>query len=248
MFESVLIANIVFIIFGVLLLYSLIINFSIEQITLTVAFVFLLKLHVNQELNLLIHPRYFWLVYSALVVIYILIVLNKTKRKFPSKNKILLSLLNLIFIVGILADFQPLSSAARQSNFDTNNITQLSRDLRFTNFTQNTDDFQLEDWLTLFSLDPEPAKYESKEIKVEGFYFIDQSGEPMIAKYILSCCAADARIMGIWLADRLPYQSDQWVELSGTLTEIEMEGVRTIAIKVNEHKKIPTPDIPYVTN
>lgn len=248
LFESALIANIAFIIFGVLLLYSLVTRFTIEQLTLVIAFIFLLKLHFFQELNLLIHPRYFWLIYFALFSLYFIIVFSKNKTKLTRANKVLMILLNLVFIVGIFAEFRPLSASARQNNSDTNSLTQLSRDLRFTSFTQNTDGFKLEDWITLFSINPEPTKYKDKEIKVDGFYFIDQSGQPMIAKYILSCCAADARIMGVWLQDQLPYKQDQWIEINGTLGEIDMSGVRSIAIKVNEHKKVPTPDIPYVTN
>ncbi len=247
MFESPLLANIFFIVFGVMLLYSLVTNFTLEQVTLVVLFSFLTKLYISQELNLLIHPRYFWMVYSSLVFVYFLILFNKSRPKITTQKKITFVLLNLIFILGTVIHFQPLSSASKQTNFDTTNISQFSRDLRFTNFNQNTEGFELEDWIAVFSIDPEPSKYQDNKIKVTGFYFLNSDGEPMIAKYILSCCAADARIMGVWLTESLPYDPDQWIEIEGTLQEIKIDDIRTIGIKIETHKDIPTPQDPYVT-
>lgn len=220
-----------------------------ERIILLLGTIFLGKLIYSNELNLLIHPRYFWLVYIAIVIMALFIVAPDRSHQHQKHNW-LIYLLAIFFISGSLVSLKPLSSSANahQTSSDIVNNAQYSRNKRLTNFTVNTEERSLPDWVTMFSLNPEPSKYEGQKIKVTGFYFLDENGEALIARYAMSCCIADARILGIPLSEKLNYESNTWLEIAGTIQSAEKDGQRYAEIKVNNHQVIPTPDDPYITN
>ncbi len=205
------------------------------------------KITFMGELDLLIHPRYFWLIYLSIVIIFLILVfvspVKSKKMQFPYL------ILTLCFIWGIVIDLNPLSSNAQQQV--SNYISTKNNDLRsqyITNFNIDTGNMDLEELLKVLSVNPEPKNYEGKEVKVSGFYFEDRRGEPMIAKYVLSCCAADARIAGVWLNENLNLDPDTWIEINGVLTEKELEGVRFVSIAPEKITIIEIPDTPYATN
>lgn len=248
MFTSPILAKIVLGIIAVVFLYSTFANFTYVKLSLAIVFIFLMKLILSEEIALLIHPRYFWLTKAAAVAIFaILFLCRKDHQKVRGIHFILLTILNLALVFSIFVEFKPLSSGAQgPSNFSIN-VSRLSREKRLTNFRTNTNNLTLEDWLSMFSIDPEPSRYTGKKVKVNGFYYENQDGQPAIGKYIISCCVADARIMGIWLTKPLNYNEDTWLELEGTLKEIELNGQRDIAIEVISTKQISAPKDPYAT-
>lgn len=219
----------------------------LSKITVLAGLACLIKMTYMGELGLLIHPRYFWLIYLSIAILCATFlftpVAKSSKAKFPTLA------LTLFFIIGTLIDIQPLSSNAQQQV--SNYISTQNQDIRnqyTTNFYVDTATLSLEELLSVFSVDPEPKNYEGKEVNLTGFYFENASGTPMIAKYILSCCAADARMVGTWLTDNIELEPDTWIDISGTLTEIEIEGIRSVGIQVKEYEVIETPKSPYVTN
>lgn len=220
-----------------------------ERIIFLLGTIFLGKLILTKELNLLIHPRYFWLVYIAAVIMAFFIFLPDKKHEHHKHNWFIY-LLGIFFIGGSLITLKPLSSSANahQTSSDIINNTQYSRNKRLTSFTVNTEERSLIDWVTMFSLNPEPSKYEGQKIKVTGFYFLDENGDGLIARYAVSCCIADARILGIPLSEKLNYDSNTWLEISGNIQSAEKDGQRYSEIKVSSQQIIPTPDDPYITN
>lgn len=219
------------------------------RITLILCAVFLGKLIMSQELSLLIHPRYFWLVYLSFGVITILALLPEKKHHHSGTN-LLNYILMAAFVFGTMISLQALSSkaAALQSTDQIINNAQYSRNKRLANFTINTEDRSLQDWVTMFSINPEPDKYQNQKIKVTGFYFLDDEGSPLIAQYAVSCCIADARIIGIPLSETLAYSENTWLEIEGTIDSAEKDGQRFAQIKVLNKKTISTPNDPYITN
>ena len=222
--------------------------FRLEKLTLILAAIFLTKLLMTNEVALLIHPRYFWMIKFSFVVIMIVLFFDRSQSKI--KNKKLTILLNLFLIGGTLIELQPLSAFTEsgQSLTTNYNIDDYSKQKRTTNFSLNSEDLTLEDWITRFSLDPEPSHYTGQKVKVSGFYMTDATGRPMIARQIINCCAADARIIGIWLTKPLNYKENTWFEVEGTMSIIEEKDFRSVAIEVKKHQEIEPPDNPYVTN
>jgi len=76
------------------------------------------------------------------------------------------------------------------------------------------------DWLVEFRTAKDPAAFEGKEAKLVGFVYRDDrfaQEEFMVARFVVSCCAADAAPLG--LVVRWPnsptLNDDQWVEVKG---------------------------------
>lgn len=248
MFESAILAKIVFGLGSIVFLYSIFGNFSYVKLTLGIIFIFLMKLIISEEIALLIHPRYFWLTKAAALVIFgIIILCRKEKERLSRGIMVMLTVLNIVLITCLFVKFKPLSAGSQGTSNLSVNIAQFSRNKRLTNFHTDTNTLGLQDWLSMFSVDPEPSRYAGKKIKVTGFYYSSTDGQPAIGQYVISCCAADARIMGIWLEKPLSYAPDTWLELEGTLKEININGQRDIAIEVTKEKQIPTPKDPYAT-
>ena len=76
----------------------------------------------------------------------------------------------------------------------------------------------------------------------------------MISRYVISCCAADARIVGI------PVQMDEkivsgisdlnvneWIEIQGKFQTDEIEGEQMVVIAPVAFQRISEPQNPYET-
>lgn len=226
-------------------------NFPFEKITVYLAIMLLVKLSYTGELNFLIHPRYFWLVYCSIGILSFVAIFENSKSRIHGRQKVMIIALNFFMIAGLFINFQPLTSFAQgqkvASSAQTSTIN-YGRSKRLTSFSADTEDRSLQDWVTIFNINPEPTKYEGQPIKVKGFYFIGESGQPQIARYTLNCCAADARIISINLAKNLNHPENTWLEISGKLQLLETENGREIAIDIQEEKVVPTPSNPYIVD
>lgn len=90
-----------------------------------------------------------------------------------------------------------------------------------------------------------------KEIKIKGFIFYPNDTPDdmvLISRYAMTCCAADASVVGIFT--RIP-KSDQlkegtWVEVQGVLEFMETEHGRFPFTKPTQYHKVDAPKDPYV--
>lgn len=107
----------------------------------------------------------------------------------------------------------------------------------------------ISDWVQLFNHDPEPSHYEGQKVNVEGLVVYDKEtmqGYFLIARFVISCCAADARPI------TLPVQIAQsqevpegWIELKGVISEGTVDGQRTAVIQMETAVSINDPENPY---
>ncbi len=221
---------------------------TLSKITVLISILFLIKLTYLGDLNFLIHPRYFILVYLSIGFLLLTLLFNRQCEHDKQKIYLVFPLL-LIFTFGLMIDFKPLSSSNQksvqyQSVVDTNKS---NREKYRTVFDLKTDELSLSELISVFSVDPEPSKYVGKPVRVTGFYFETSDGSPMIARYSISCCAADAQLIGIWLDKPLTVEPDTWLEIEGKLDSIESSFGNFIDVKVSKFKIIETPKNPYVT-
>lgn len=107
------------------------------------------------------------------------------------------------------------------------------------------------DWIQLFTQDPEPDRYKGLKVKLDGFVLEDSTLPPnyfMVSRFVISCCAADARPVGIpvrYDPKIMPVHNDDWVEVTGTLDVDEIQQDRQPVVIVDAIKSIPVPDNPY---
>ena len=90
-----------------------------------------------------------------------------------------------------------------------------------------------------------------RTVRLTGFITPGADGQPMLARIVLACCAADGRPIKVALSGNAPTSvpSDTWVTLVGTYSpQVTKDPVNQAAvpyIDVTSWEQIPTPDQPY---
>lgn len=107
------------------------------------------------------------------------------------------------------------------------------------------------DWIRLFGNDPEPDNYKGLKANIRGFVLKDQSLPEhhfLIAQFVMSCCSADARPIGIpvqYDPAQFILQNDQWIEMEAIFDTAVLKGERQPVLLLKNFKPIPVPQNPY---
>jgi putative membrane protein len=93
----------------------------------------------------------------------------------------------------------------------------------------------------------EANKYKGKRIKVKGFVYKDTDFEKdnfVVARMVLSCCAADAEVVGFMCEykEDNKLSKDEWVQITGILAE------GYISVKKDEKVAIPLIKVEKITS
>lgn len=233
------------------------------SIAIFIMSLFVLSLLANNDIGLFIHPRYFTLTrvmagislcFSFLGAVYYGIELIKRKTKFKEmkiEKGVLLGFILLITFAawGAIYPLKPISSATLLQR--SSEINSVQNDIEIDRFTTNPAEFDIAEWNYLFQTDPNWQSYVGEKVDLEGFVYWEE-GYPedyfMVSRFIISCCAVDARPVGILVSKewKKEYKLDQWVNVTGELDLVEINGVETIVIIPSEIKQIEIPDNPYI--
>jgi uncharacterized repeat protein (TIGR03943 family) len=90
-----------------------------------------------------------------------------------------------------------------------------------------------------------------RRVRITGFVTYGADGEPILARMILSCCAADGRPIKVGLAGNAPAEvpADTWIEVTGRYTDRTgtdaVNGERVPFIDVEEWVEVPAPKNQY---
>lgn len=96
-----------------------------------------------------------------------------------------------------------------------------------------------------------------RETEIEGFIYLEDGFEEnqfVVSRYMMSCCAADAQIIGIlsYYTGDADVKADQWVKVTGYIDKTmyksvyEEEEIEMALIKVAEIQVITAPEDMYV--
>ena len=223
---------------------------------------YLIFIYFSGKVQLLIHPDYAFLTLISGVTLLALGVAGlaavTTQKKFSSerinrgtKGELLIIIITIIG--ALLIQPAPLStSTAMVRKSGLNDDAGISRRVEpVARFIMNSKKRRLIEWVNLFNQDPDPSQYEGQKAKVSGFVLKDEDLPQdyfMIARFILSCCAADARPIGIPVRfdpSAQTFENDQWIELTGEFFTSELDGETIPAIELTNYKNIPVPENPY---
>lgn len=188
-----------------------------------------------------------------LVIAAFLIFLNSDKFQDFFKSDVVGNLLLFLTIgIALLLPAKSLSSlTASQRSIDLNSIN-LTGSTKSTiqNFSKSTINYSLGDWIAIMNYNPDPLYYQDKELKVSGFIYrpdnLDLSNDMvLVARFIVTCCAVDARPVGLKmkLDSSIDFKQDDWVEVTGKFNLTEKQ---EIYIEPSEIKKIEVPNNPYI--
>ncbi len=139
---------------------------------------------------------------------------------------------------------------------DLNVSTEPLNDEPYSSPTYNTEDgFRFLDTVNEISTDLDNLLGQEREL--EGFIYLDEtfdSTQFVVSRYTLSCCAADAQILGILCAysGDFEFTSDQWVKVTGIVDKImykgiyENEEIEMAQLRVTQIETITAPQEQYV--
>ena len=244
----------------------------LEGLSLLAWGVLLLKYSFTGQYKLLIHPNYFSLVLGSGIVLLVLgIVKIKSilNHRQPNNSEHISlfppglgnSLLLIVAIAGLLIPPKVLTSqtAIKRGVGDLPLTTIQPQAFRTAS---KPEERSLIEWIRTINAYPEPDAYSGQPAKITGFV-LHLSELPddyiMLSRFVITCCAVDAYPIGIPVkldTNRSNYPVDSWLTIEGmaiaeTLPvkdRIETNTItekRSVAIKAQAIKTIPTPADPY---
>lgn len=233
----------------------------------------LLKYWLTGKVNVLLHPDYIWLAYSAGfflsgLTIVKLVQMGKLLRARLSKDKPPLpapgqhlslfppswssALLLAVALFGLQFTPQPFTSQMAIDRGVTETLSMTRSKPQAFRPGAKPETRTLIDWIRTLNVYPEPDAYTGQKVNVEGFVIHlpnipnDYLG---IARFVITCCAADAYPVGLPVklpsGDRTAYQPDKWYRVEGSMITETLDDKRQLVIKAEKLTEIPAPANPY---
>lgn len=154
--------------------------------------------------------------------------------------------------LGILVPAKPLGATAIGTAGVTTSIN-ASASGKTTQLAINPTDRNVLDWVRAFSGSKNVDEFAGQPADVIGFVyrdirFKDTPQNFMLARFVLSCCVADASAIGVFVeapnADK--YQQDGWLHIKGKFQVKEFDGQRVAVLIPDSVEQIDQPDHPYL--
>jgi uncharacterized repeat protein (TIGR03943 family) len=237
--------------------------------------ILLLQYWLKGKINLLLHPNYIWLAYSAgffllgLALFKIGQLLLRVKRRLKhgkrSKPEFVMqqhlslfppgwssTLLLVVALFGLQFTPQPFASQMALDRGVTETLTMTRSQPQAFRDATKPENRSLIDWIRTLNVYPEPDAYTGQKVNVEGFV-IHLPDVPTtylgIARFVITCCAADAYPVGLPVklpkGDQSAYKPDSWLRVEGQMMTEELAGKRQLVIEASQLTEIPTPANPY---
>jgi len=239
-------------------------NPTIKAFTLIAMGLFLYTRYIGGTLLYYINERFVWLTLFAVVGF---IVMGISYRYRVSQEiecpvdhhhgnltwgGLILVVLPIIF--GLLMPPRPLGATAMSN-----------RDVSVESFTsvagpntsvvmaapENHSERNILDWLVDFWGTQDPTAFNGQEATVIGFVYRDDRFDDdsfMVARFTISCCAADAAPLGLVVhsPDANTFPTDEWVEIQGLFEAGQFDGKDMPILKADLIKPTDIPDQPYL--
>ena len=233
--------------------------------------ILLVKYWLSGKMNLLLHPNYIWLAYSAgffllgLGAIKIIQTVIRIVRRSPRPAEQLqhlalippgLSSLILLgtALFGLQFTPQPFASQMALDRGVTESLTLTRSQPQAFRAAIKPESRSLIDWIRTLNVYPEPDAYAGQKVSVEGFviHLPDLPDSYLgIARFVITCCAADAYPVGLPVklsaGDRSAYPPDKWFQVQGEMITETLNEKRQLVIKADKLTGIPTPTNPYAS-
>jgi uncharacterized repeat protein (TIGR03943 family) len=200
-----------------------------------------------------IHPRYEVLLYfcAAFVFVFALAII-------PARDQLPRATLPIVLVpllLGVLIVPAPLrSTTLLQQGPALNRVAQRvnSAHIDIDVATVDTTVWSLYDWAVASSIDIAPLR--GRPAQVSGFVVFPEDldlppDQLMLARYVLTCCVADAGGVGVrvqWPAAQ-SLVSDQWVEVTGIMQSLPVGDTVQPLLIATRIQPIDPPKKPYLT-
>jgi uncharacterized repeat protein (TIGR03943 family) len=228
--------------------------------------ILLLKLWLFGQLNLLIHPNYFWMTVVAGFVLVAIAALEAQRVVQRRRNEraqqgaqhvtLLLpgwssSLLLITAWLGLVITPQPFASDTAIHRGVNDSLTATRAVPQSFRASNRSEERSLVEWTRTLNVYPEPDTYAGQKAKVQGFVVYPKDLPEqyfLISRFVITCCAADVYPVSLPVnvgQERAKYPRDRWLEVEGQMSTEEINGKRILAIQPSKLTPIPTPQNPY---
>lgn len=244
----------------------------LEGLSLLAWGVLLLKYSFTGQYKLLIHPNYYSLVLGSGIILLLLGIIKVksilNNRQPNNSEHISLfppglgnSLLLIVAIAGLLIPPKVLTSqtALKRGVGDLPLTTVQPQAFRTASKPQER---SLIEWIRTINAYPEPDAYKEQPANITGFVLhLPELPDNylMLSRFVITCCAVDAYPIGIPVkldTSRNNYPVDSWLTVTGVAIaetlpvkdRVDANTVsekRSVVVKAQEIKTIPTPADPY---
>lgn len=123
--------------------------------------------------------------------------------------------------------------------------------VRRVSLSVDTRSFTMQDWVGALSADPNPRDYKGKPIRVTGMVLHASASVPpgyvMVMRYLVTCCIADARAVGVIVKDTShgALRDNQWVTVTGTMGAAGYQGQQVAVVEPSSIVPIKSAN-PYI--
>lgn len=232
--------------------------------------ILLLKFWLTGKINILLHPGYVWLAYSAgffligiavVKIVQVLLRLSKRRDRRPQpvnpQHFALFppgwgsALMLAVALFGLQFTPQPFASEVALGRGVTDTLTLTRSQPQAFRGTSSPEERSLVEWIRTLNVYPEPDAYAGQKVNLNGFVIHPPempSNYLAIARFIITCCAADAYPVGLPVklqGDRSQYPPDQWFQIEGAMITETLNDKRQLVIQASSLKPIPQPANPY---
>lgn len=214
-------------------------------------FLITLFLNITGKIFYFIHPRF--LIYSVFSTIMFLVLFlfefyRLIKNKDEGNNKIFPYLMFFIFILSVsFYKFEDTSKNIAQ-NKEINYKSPVV--LKTGSIDGEVLEVDEKNYLyVLEELNSNTEDYIGREIKIDGFVFRDKDfkqNQFVVARLFVTCCAADAQVLGLMVEGNFNAGDNQWVRVEGVIGEGMYKGEKIPTIKAKTIKTIQKPSTEYI--
>lgn len=206
----------------------------------------------RDDLMRLIHPRLWWILGVGVVVLCLfLISLVKSLPKAPGAKSAFLELPSLLVLLVPLAFFM-LAKDARLGGVAAENRFAKTEDGMYVNTIPPAELLEETetDSLSFSKVVRQPEAYVDRDVSIVCQSYSSEKlpeNTMMCYRYLITCCAADALPVFIFLTDLDGRQIDlhQWIEVKGPLSIEEKFGKEFPTVKLDSFEYVEEPDFPW---
>ncbi len=206
----------------------------------------IILLSIEGKLTLYSHPRFtlFALIAAACVLVATILYAPQKSRSTP------IDFVVVVVFLGLLLALPPKSLTSRTAStrtFDRSATHYRAPLSALENLALNTKNFSFRDWYVITQESTNVSKLAGKEISIDGFITTtDVRDIVIISRFVMTCCAVDARPIGIPVQSALFSQTlteNSWVHIDGAL---DTDSSENLIIKPSAVRRIDEPKDPYV--
>lgn len=231
--------------------------------------VLLIQYWLTGKINVLLHPDYVWLTYSAGFFLIGLALFKTWQGLIKSKQKqvaptasgqhfslfppsLSSALLLIVALFGLQFTPRPFASDVALNRGVTETLTMTRSQPQSFRAAISPEKRSIVEWVRTLNVYPEPDAYTGQKANVNGFV-IHQADLPnnylVLARFVITCCAADVYPVGLPVklpsGDRSTYPVDKWFQVEGEMITETLNGKRQLVIQAKTLTETPPPERPY---